>query len=69
MTKRIALPLVLAAALGLSACTKHTETDNVTVNDSSTNLETPALDTNSTNNGLDNAADTTGNAGETLGNS
>jgi hypothetical protein len=55
MKKLIALPLIAAVALGLSGCTKHSETENVTINDTSANLEAPATDENL----ADNAADAT----------
>jgi PBP1b-binding outer membrane lipoprotein LpoB len=63
MKKLIILPLIAATAFGLSACTKHTETENVTINDTSTNLDAP-VDTNLTDNAaeapLDNSAVTNG---------
>ncbi len=46
MKKLIVLPLIAVTALGLSACTKHTENTNVTVNDTSTDLN--ATDLNAT---------------------
>ncbi len=66
MKKLIALPLIAAAVLGLSACKKTEVSENVTVNDTSVN----AVDTNASDNAsletLDNganAADATTNAG------
>ena len=46
MKKLIALPLIAATVLGLSACSKTQTTENVTVNDTSVN----AVDTNATDN-------------------
>jgi len=60
MKKLIALPLIAATALGLSACAKHeTTNETVTVNETSTNVE--ATDLNAT----DNAAEAVDNASNT----
>lgn len=58
MKKLIVLPLIAVTALGLSACTKHSETENVTINETSTNVEAPAVDTNAADATLDNATNT-----------
>jgi uncharacterized protein YcfL len=60
MKKFAILPFVAIATLGLSACSSHSTTENVTVNETSTNavdanLEAPAVDGNA----IDNAADAT----------
>ena len=58
MKKLIVLPLIAVTALGLSACTSKTENTNVTVNDTSADLN--ATDLNATDlNAVDNAADAT----------
>ena len=53
MKKLIALPLIAATALGLSACTKHETNENVTVN--TTDLSAPAAD-NAAGETLDNGS-------------
>ncbi len=53
MKELTVLPLIAITALGLSACTKHTENTNVTVNETSTDLNATDL------NAVDNAADAT----------
>ncbi|WP_116090308.1 hypothetical protein [Sphingomonas crusticola] len=58
MKKLIVLPLIAITALGLSACTSKTENTNVTVNDTSADLN--ATDLNATDLGAtDNAVDAT----------
>jgi hypothetical protein len=57
MKKLIVLPLIAVTALGLSACTSKTENTNVTVNDTSADLN--ATDLNATDLAVDNAADAT----------
>ena len=61
MNKLILLPLAAAAALGLSGCTKHSETENVTIIDNSTNLEAP-VDANVADNAADATLEDAGNA-------
>ncbi|HWI84858.1 MAG TPA: hypothetical protein VNT42_00855 [Sphingomonas sp.] len=68
MKKLIVLPLVTLVALGLSACTKHSETENVTVNETSLNVEAPAVDANLTENAADATLDNTSNAADALTN-
>lgn len=62
MKKFVILPLVLATALGVSACSKTSETENVTVNETSTNVETPLVDENASVNATDGALEDAGNA-------
>lgn len=54
MKKFVALPLIAATLIGLSACTKHETNENVTINDTSVNA---SIDENVT----DNAAETLDN--------
>jgi hypothetical protein len=59
MKKLIVLPLIAATAFGLVACTKQATTENVSVNETSMNVETPAADENLVDNAtLDNGANT-----------
>lgn len=57
MKKFIALPIIAATVLGLSACSKTETTENVTVNDTTVNA---TVDANATDNAsletLDNGA-------------
>lgn len=64
MKKFIALPLIAAAVLGLSACSKTETTENVTVNDTSVN----AVDTNVTDNAAVETLDNGSNAADALTN-
>ncbi len=75
MKTSIALPIIAAALLGLAGCTKHSETENVTVNETSTNVaatDLNAVDANAVEtNAIDgNAAgvDGSANAGDALTN-
>jgi hypothetical protein len=64
MKKLIVLPLIAATALGLSACTKHETTENVSVNATDVNAtDTSALDANAAG-----AVDNGSNASEALTN-
>jgi len=66
MKKLIALPLIAATVLGLSACTKHDTNENVTVNATDVNVtDTSAMDANATD---ANAADNGSNASDALTN-
>ena len=56
MKKLIILPFIAAAAFGLSGCTKHSETDNVTITDNTANVEAPAADANAADATLNDAA-------------
>ena len=64
MKKLIALPLIAATVLGLSACHKTETTENVTVNDTSVN----AVDTNTTDNASLETLDNGSNASDALTN-
>ena len=44
MKKLVILPLIATVALGLSACAKHEETSNVTVNETANVVDTTASD-------------------------
>lgn len=69
MKKLIVLPLIAATALGLSACTKHDTTENVSVNATDTNVsDTSALDANATDANAAGAVDNGSNASEALTN-
>jgi len=62
MKMLITLPLIALTALGLSACTQKSTTENVTINDTSATLD--AGDANA----VDNAADNTTNTADALTN-
>ena len=64
MKKLIALPLIAATVLGLSACKKTETTENVTVNDTSVN----AVDTNATDNASLETLDNGSNASDAMTN-
>lgn len=64
MKKFVALPLIAAAVLGLSACSKTETTENVTVNDTSVN----AVDTNVADNAALETLDNGANASDALTN-
>ena len=64
MKKFIVLPLIAATVLGLSACTKTTTNENVTVNDTSVN----AVDTNTTDNASLETLDNGSNASDAMTN-
>jgi hypothetical protein len=70
MKKLIVLPIIAAAALGLSACTSKTENTNVTVNDTSADLnattDPTAADLNAVDNGADAALDNGTNTADAL---
>ena len=57
MKKLIVLPLIAVSALGLSACTSKTENTNVTVNDTSADLNATDLNATADLNAVDNSAD------------
>jgi hypothetical protein len=61
MNKLITLPLIAITALGLSACTQKATTENVTINDTSANLDAPA-DANLTDNAADGTLENSSNA-------
>ena len=65
MKKLIVLPLIAATVLGLSACTKHDTTENVSVNAVDTTVtDANATDANAAGEMLDNGS----NASEALTN-
>ena len=71
MKKLIVLPLIAVAALSMSACTKKTENTNVTVNDTSTDLNAAdpmAADLNAADNSADAALDNGTNTADALTN-
>jgi len=65
MKKYIALPIIAAAVLGLSACKKTETTENVTVNDTSVNA---TVDANATDNASLETLDNGSNASDALTN-
>jgi len=65
MKKFVALPLIAAAVLGLSACKKTETTENVTVNDTSVNA---TVDANATDNASLETLDNGANAADALTN-
>jgi hypothetical protein len=65
MKKFIALPIIAAAVLGLSACKKTETTENVTVNDTSVNA---TVDANATDNASLETLDNGANAADALTN-
>jgi len=65
MKKYIALPIIAAAVLGLSACKKTETTENVTVNDTSVNA---TVDANATDNASLETLDNGANAADALTN-
>jgi len=65
MKKFIALPIIAAAVLGLSACSKTETTENVTVNDTSVNA---TVDANATDNASLETLDNGSNAADALTN-
>jgi hypothetical protein len=65
MKKFIALPIIAAAVLGLSACKKTETTENVTVNDTSVNA---TVDANATDNASLETLDNGTNAADALTN-
>ena len=65
MKKYIALPIIAAAVLGLSACKKTETTENVTVNDTSVNA---TVDANATDNASLETLDNGSNAADALTN-
>jgi len=67
MKKFIALPLIAATALGLSACTKHDSNENVTVNATDVNVTDTMADTNAADNAA--AVDNGSNASDAMTNS
>ena len=68
MKKLIALPLIAATALGLSACTKHETNENVTVNTTSTDLNTTDLSAPAADNADGETLDNGSNAADALTN-
>ena len=72
MKKLIVLPLIAVTALGLSACTSKTENTNVTVNDTTADLNATdlnATDLNATDlNAADTAVDNASNTSDALTN-
>jgi hypothetical protein len=65
MKKYIALPIIAAAVLGLSACKKTETTENVTVNDTSVNA---TVDSNAADNASLETLDNGANASDALTN-
>ena len=65
MKKYIALPIIAAAVLGLSACKKTETTENVTVNDTSVNA---TVDANAADNASLETLDNGANAADALTN-
>lgn len=65
MKKFIALPIIAATVLGLSACSKTETTENVTVNDTSVNA---TVDANATDNASLETLDNGANAADALTN-
>ena len=65
MKKFIALPLIAATVLGLSACTKTETNENVTVNDTSVNA---SVDANAADNASLETLDNGANASDALTN-